>query len=225
MKRRLIIGDIHGCYSELLALLDEAGIGDDDEIIAVGDIVDRGPAPAEVLAFFRERPHVTALRGNSEHKHILSARGELAPGRSQKIVREQLGKDYERAVDFMRSFPVYIDMPEAIIIHGLWEPGVPLKSQQEQVLCGTEAGEAYIKESYPEPWYAGYSGDKPLLVGHHDYLKTGKPLRHKSGVWGLDTGCCYGGRLTGLLLPDFKVVSVPAARNYWSPKGRTTTSS
>ena len=35
----LVIGDIHGCYVELQALLDKAGVGDDDLILAVGDIV------------------------------------------------------------------------------------------------------------------------------------------------------------------------------------------
>mgnify|MGYP006212485299 CR=1 FL=1 len=45
----LVIGDIHGCYDELLALLDKAALGADDEIIAIGDMVDRGPKSAQVL--------------------------------------------------------------------------------------------------------------------------------------------------------------------------------
>jgi predicted phosphodiesterase len=41
MKNILIIGDIHGCYVELLALLDKAGLGEEDVVIGIGDIVDR----------------------------------------------------------------------------------------------------------------------------------------------------------------------------------------
>jgi len=47
--RQLIVGDIHGCYAELCALLDLAGLSSEDEIVAIGDIVDRGPESPQVL--------------------------------------------------------------------------------------------------------------------------------------------------------------------------------
>lgn len=34
--RRLIIGDIHGCFAELQDLLDKVGVASDDEVIAIG---------------------------------------------------------------------------------------------------------------------------------------------------------------------------------------------
>src|SRR5262249_29448313 len=61
-----------------------------------------------------------------------------------------------------------------------------------------------------------YDGPKPIIVGHRDYLHTGQPLIHRDRVFGIDTGCCRGGRLTGLLLPGFELLSVPARQNYWS---------
>ena len=39
----LVIGDIHGCYDELQALLDKAGFTEGDAIVSVGDRVDRSP--------------------------------------------------------------------------------------------------------------------------------------------------------------------------------------
>ena len=62
----LVIGDIHGCYVELLALLEKAGLGDGDSIIAVGDIVDRGPETPQVLDFFQQMPNAYALMGNHD---------------------------------------------------------------------------------------------------------------------------------------------------------------
>jgi hypothetical protein len=45
-------------------------------------------------------------------------------------------------------------------------------------------------------------------AGHRDYSGTKQPLIYRDRVYGLDTRCCYGGWLTGLLLPDFKLISV-----------------
>ncbi|MBV6452010.1 MAG: Bis(5'-nucleosyl)-tetraphosphatase, symmetrical [Anaerolineales bacterium] len=50
----LVVGDIHGCFDEFQALLDKAGLTDDDSIVSVGDCVDRGPDTPVVLRFFQE---------------------------------------------------------------------------------------------------------------------------------------------------------------------------
>jgi hypothetical protein len=99
-------------------------------------------------------------------------------------------------------------------VHGFFEPGVALWDQREDVIVGTLSAEAYLNRHYPGEWFEMYDGDKPLIVGHHDYLGTGKPLIHER-VYCLDTGCCRGGALTGIILPEFRIVSVPSRRNYW----------
>ena len=47
--RTLIIGDIHGCYDELLELFDVRSLADDRHVVSVGDLVDRGPDPGAVV--------------------------------------------------------------------------------------------------------------------------------------------------------------------------------
>jgi serine/threonine protein phosphatase 1 len=215
-RQLLIVGDIHGCYDELRALLDAAGVADDDEIIALGDIVDRGPASPQVLAFFRTRPMAQSIMGNHERKHVRSFRGEIQPALSQRITRQQIGEaDYPAAVAQMAAFATGLELPEAILVHAFWEPGVPLEHQRESVVVGTLSGEAYLARTYPRPWYELYDGDKPIVVGHLDYLRTGHPLVYRDRVYGLDTSCCRGGALTGLLLPAFRMVSVPSRADYW----------
>jgi serine/threonine protein phosphatase 1 len=213
--KRLVIGDIHGCYAELMELLDRAALGEQDEIIAIGDIVDRGPDTPRTLDFFRSHPRARSLMGNHERKHIRSSRGELRPALSQVISRQQLGSSYPAAVDFMQAFPLFVELPEALLVHGFWEPGVPLKAQREQVLTGTMGGENYLRDKYGWPWFGHYDGSKPIVVGHRHYLENGRPLIVEGRVYGIDTGCVRGGRLTGLLLPDFSLVSVPARANHW----------
>src|SRR5258708_7131181 len=98
----LMVGDIHGCYVELMDLLDRAGLGAGDEVLSVGDFLDRGPANADCLDFFRERPNASAITGNHERKHLRSAAGEVTPAISQKITRLQLGDGYPACLSFLR---------------------------------------------------------------------------------------------------------------------------
>jgi serine/threonine protein phosphatase 1 len=212
----LVIGDIHGCYAELLDLVERAGLGGDDEILAVGDLVDRGPDAAAVWKFFRERPGVASILGNHERKHLRWSRGELEPALSQRIARFQLGASYPEFLAFAASLPLYRELPEALVVHGFWEPGVPLGQQRETVLAGTLSGEQYLLAHLPRPWYELYDDARPLIVGHRDYRRDGQPLVWRNRVFGLDTGCVHGGRLTGLVLPGFRLVSVPARADHWT---------
>jgi len=214
--RVLVVGDVHGCLVELRELIALAGLGTGDRVIALGDVVDRGPDSAGVLDLLRTSGNVVSLMGNHERKHVRSSRGEVPAVLSQQIVRKELGDRYPAAVAFMETFAPWIELPEALLVHGFWEPGVPLRSQKPAVIIGTLSGEQYLAKHYRQPWYDLYDGDRPLIVGHHDYLHTGSPLIHKDRVYGLDTGCCYGGRLTGLLLPEWRIVSVPSRANYWA---------
>jgi serine/threonine protein phosphatase 1 len=104
----LVVGDIHGCYFELQALLDKAGLTDDDSIISLGDFVDRGPETPQVLDVFRYMPNARALMGNHERKHVRGARGEVKLAISQHISRQQFGEQYQDALTWMGSLPLFI---------------------------------------------------------------------------------------------------------------------
>ena len=215
--KTLVIGDIHGCWVEFQDLVEQAGLGSEDRIIALGDIVDRGPLTPVVLDFFRDTPSAQSLMGNHERKHVRSFDGEIPPALSQLITRQQIGEsEYQRAVEFMSTLPRLLDLPEAILVHGFFEPGVPLSDQRDTVLIGTLSGEHYLCKHYERPWFELYDGDKPIVVGHRDYHQNRQPLICRHLVYGLDTGCCRGGALTGLVLPEFRLISVPSRRDHWA---------
>jgi serine/threonine protein phosphatase 1 len=213
--KTFVIGDIHGCFTELEDLLDKAGVAGDDRIIALGDIVDRGPDSVQVLDFFSNHPSRLSLMGNHERKHIRGARHEVRLALSQIISREEFGTGYPQALEWMGRFPLFLDLPEAVLVHGYLEPGVSLEQQRDTVLCGTMSGDHYLRSQYEQPWYVLYDGEKPVIVGHHDHLRNGQPFVFRDRVFCLDTSCAHGGTLTGLLLPDFKLMSVPSQRDYW----------
>ncbi len=216
MPRTLIIGDVHGCYDELQALLDKAALASDDQIISIGDMVDRGPKSPEALDFFRDTTNAGSILGNHERKHIRAYRGQIDPAASQVIARRQIGDEaYPAAIAYMETLPQYLDLAEATLVHAFWEPGIPLAQQKEMVIVGVTRGEQYLQEKGWWPWYEYYDGDKPLVVGHRDYSDVMQPFVYQDRVFGLDSRCVYGGSLTGLLLPDFKLISVPSRGDHW----------
>jgi len=215
----LIVGDIHGCWDEFQALLDLAALGSDDHIISVGDLVDRGPHSPRVLRFFRDTPNASSIMGNHERKHVRAEQGETNLAQSQLITGLQFGDDYGAALDYMRTLPAFLELPEVDLVHGFFEPGVPIAEQRDAVLIGATSGETYLTEKLDRPWYTLYDRVKPLIVGHRNYLGITEPLLYppeSPRVYALDTSCVYGGALTGLILPDFRLISVPSRANYWA---------
>lgn len=238
----LLIGDIHACYDELIALLTKANLDATDEVIAVGDIVDRGPKNVEVFEFFRANGSATpkrrVVRGNHENKHILANEGKCDPAISQLITYQQMGESlHAEFLAWCATLPFYIDLPEVLAVHGYWEPTVPLERQRLQVLVGSLGGYRHIERNYEKPqgkkWYEMYDGPKPLVCAHHNYTGNDQPLKVSQSpffpdiatdfpypqhtVIGLDTSCAVGGYLTGLLLPSWKFIQVPSKQDYWHP--------
>ncbi len=213
--KQLIIGDIHGCHYELQQLIEKAGLGDDDEIIAIGDLFDRGPKPVEVYKFFRDTPNARAIMGNHEWKHIRANHGDLPPRFSILLTRWKFGDLYHELLGYIQTLPTYIDLPDALLVHGFIEPHIALAEQKRQIMLGTTSAEVRLQQEYEALWYTYYDGDKPVIVGHRDYSEAQQPFIYNDKVYGIDTRCVHGGALTGILLPDFEIISVPARRDYW----------
>lgn len=214
MQNTLIIGDIHGCFYELQALLDRAGLSDGDEVIAIGDMVDRGPETPQIVDFFKTSPNARAIMGNHERKHVRGARHEVKLSISQQISKVQFGPTYSDALEWMAKLPLNIELGLAILMHGYFEPGIALEHQNPSVLCGTMGGEKILREGYDRPWYELYDAEKPVIVGHYNYTHTDQPFVYRDKVFGLDTDCVTGKCLTGILLPSFQ--SQPRVSKPWS---------
>lgn len=209
MQRTIIVGDIHGCFDELLDLLDRVGATDDDLLLSVGDLVDRGPKPAEVVELFRTRPNSKALMGNHERKHVRSVFSY-----SQHVTKLQIGERYADQVGWMSSLPYFHETAEVRVVHWGLYPGVPLGEVPEDVLSGTTSGDVKLQERYGKrPWYEFYQDEKPVVFGHS--VVGPDPLVIQDRIFGIDTGACHGMRLTALVLPELKLVSVPARADHW----------
>ncbi|TNF50193.1 MAG: serine/threonine protein phosphatase, partial [Deltaproteobacteria bacterium] len=69
-KRLLAVGDIHGCLHQLKALMEQVVPSPSDQVVFLGDYVDRGPASFGVIDYLLEFgntfPSTVFLRGNHE---------------------------------------------------------------------------------------------------------------------------------------------------------------
>lgn len=65
------MSDIHGCYNELLLMLDKIGLSDTDQLIMAGDYIDRGKNSYEVLKWIEHHSeNVRFVRGNHEEEFL-----------------------------------------------------------------------------------------------------------------------------------------------------------
>ena len=215
--RTIVVGDIHGCYDELIALLDKAALGADDRVVAVGDLIVKGEKNREVLDLFIEDERFSAVLGNHDRALRRYWRGEeVALKESQEKTRAELSVDEARYSNYLQQLPLMIDLGSHVVVHAGVRPGVALSRQTVEDL--TELRTLGYDRTNREgvPWYERYEGDHVVLFGH---WPAPEPRRGPRAI-GLDTGCVYGYDLTAYILETGEFLSVKARRVYEPPKRR-----
>jgi len=216
--RSIVIGDVHGCADELDALLKECGAGAHDDIVLVGDLVAKGPASREVLARVRDEGF-RSVRGNHD-AHVLrwkQARDAGTEPLRLSPTHAELAASFDEA-DWavLSALPLYLRLPEheVLVVHAGLLPHVPLDQQDPSLLMNMRSirpdGVGSKKPDDGVRWGSLWLGPELVLFGHH--ASAGLQI-HPHAI-GLDTGCVYGGKLSACVLPERKIVSVPARRQY-----------
>ena len=103
MPRTIVVGDIHGCFDELTDLLDLVKLQKDDRVVAVGDLITKGPKDREVLDLFISDGRFSSVVGNHDRAIRQKLRGE--PVRLTKEERRTLvglEADRERYAAYLR---------------------------------------------------------------------------------------------------------------------------
>lgn len=208
MKRRIITGDIHGCFNTLKTLLEQGvKITKEDSLYFVGDYIDRGPRSREVLDYLIDLKWrgfaVFPIRGNHEDMMLKAMEdpaylqawfnnGAEYTLRSFDIPEECIF-DYEcfrhilpRYIKFLETMPYYIEEEDFILCHaGLnFEALNPLRDIDSML---------WIRDFY----YDGSKvAGKRIIHGHTpvplEELNVSLPDK-KRKVVNLDAGCVYKG--------------------------------
>ncbi|WP_438485416.1 polynucleotide kinase-phosphatase [Streptomyces sp. S186] len=238
-----IIGDIHGCRSELETLLgrlgyeltrDERGRAVDAvhpagrTAVFVGDLVDRGPDSPGVLRLVTgmvASGHGLCVSGNHENKlgRYLNGRAvQHTHGLAETV--EQLEKEEEETfragvAEFIRGLVSHyvLDGGGLVVCHA----GLPEKYHgrtsgrvRSFALYGDTTGETdEFGLPVRYPWAEEYRGRAAVVYGHTPTPRAG----WLNNTICLDTGCVFGGKLTALRWPERELVDVAAERVWYEP--------
>ena len=230
-----IIGDVHGCYQEMVKLLKLAGyqVKSETEVIPppgrkaifLGDLVDRGPMIMQVLRLvmsMQKKGNALCLLGNHDWKLLRALRGnkvQVKHGLEDSL--EQLKNEddsfREEVKNFLEGLTTHyvLDDGKLVVAHGgLKESmhGRDSRGVHAFALYGDVTGRT---DSYGLPirgdWTSGYRGNARVIYGH----VAVKSARWQNNTIDIDTGCVYGGSLTSIKYPEMEILSVKAEKTYY----------
>jgi Calcineurin-like phosphoesterase len=211
LVRTIVVGDLHGCYDELTALLDAVGFGAGDRVVCVGDLVTKGEKSREVLELFMSDARFASVLGNHDRALLAYWRGEIKKKKlkdAQKRCAKELKEGKELYAAYLSTLPAYVDLGTHVVVHAGLRPGVALSEQSIEDLTELRTLGPDRASRKGTPWYEAYEGEKFALFGHWPAPEP----RHAPHALGLDTGCVYGHRLTAYVIETGELHSVPALK-------------
>src|ERR1051326_5584991 len=234
-----IIGDVHGCFDELVELLRQLGHRVDEtaftvqpvgsrKLVFLGDLVDRGPKIPAVLRLVMNAVvggAALCVPGNHDIKLMRKLRGrdvQITHGLAESLCQlEKEPADFsQRVAEFIDDLVSHyvLDDAKLVVAHaGMKEAmqGRGSGAVREFALFGETTGET---DEFGLPvrynWAAEYRGSASVVYGHTPVPEP----EWLNRTINIDTGCVFGGRLTALRYPEKELVSIPAKQSYAEPR-------
>jgi serine/threonine protein phosphatase 1 len=113
------------------------------------------------------------------------------------------------ALDWLSTLPLFIEGQGWLVVHGGLNPAGETTAEQAVRLRRWPDD----KEASNPYWWELYRGDRLIIYGH-DAVRGLQD--HRPRTLGLDTGCVYGGELTGFIIETGELITVPALEAYRS---------
>lgn len=226
--RKIFIGDVHGCYDELIHLLSNLQYNEHtDQLFFVGDLVCKGPKSNEVIEFARTHKNCRSIRGNHDYYLLTAARhvNHYPNDISEIISCKELDKPWPPSanthhiqvvktislenIKYLHSLPLYLhadDDRNILVVHAgiIPDNSLELEDQSDAHLMTLRnieiVNNAMIgtnKANQGKPWPRYYDGSHGHIFFGHDAMKS---LQIGKYATGLDTGACYGDRLTAAIV-------------------------
>jgi serine/threonine protein phosphatase 1 len=211
LERIFAIGDIHGCFDKLIALMDIIDVDlKRDILVFIGDYIDRGSQSKEVVDYLidlsGQAEKVVFLKGNHElmleqYLDGTNRFGFLANGGLATLDSYSDGGSPDETnpipathLDFFSKLSIFYETDQYIFVHAGLKPDVSLEEQNEWDML-------WIREEFI---YSDFDFGKRVIFGHTPFQK---PLVFENKI-GIDTGAVYGNKLTCVELPAEQFYSV-----------------
>ena len=204
----LIVGDIHGCFDELMMLLKKADYSPSKhQLIFIGDLINKGPSSFKTLKFAYENK-IQCVIGNHELKFVRFIEKGLKLPEKLYQLKMEMGKDLNKWLEYIKSWPTFIEKEDFLVVHaGLVPEKHPSQSHIDQLVHIRHwENDKMCSQNTGRPWHEYYKSEKLVIYGH--WARQG--VLEKSNSLCLDSGCVYGRQLTGVLLPSRTLVQVPS---------------
>ena len=204
--RRIAIGDVHGCSKALRTVIETIDPQPDDEIVFLGDYVDRGPDSRNVvdqIIELQSQCNVVALRGNHEIMllavalHGMNESVWLNNGGRATVTSYggSLGRIPAEHLEFFQQLDPFYETDTTIFVHAGYHH---LKAMSEQ-----DDASIYWNHLLP-PLPPPHKSGKRVVVGH-----TPQPsgnILNGGHVVCIDTYCFGTGYLTALDVSNGEII-------------------
>lgn len=214
--RLLAIGDIHGQIDALNRLLDKIRLTEADQLVFLGDYIDRGPDSFAVLEKLieieKQFPRTVFIRGNhdqylmnwlfSADDTFLYLGGRQTRESYYRHAEQELNEDDgpgaflrlmpESHLDFLDRTRFYYELPSALFVHGGIDPAV--EKVEDQSLYDLLMGH---RDFFGFPRYG-----RKIVVGHTstEIFRSQRPVLLPNGIVMCDTSCERTGQLSAVEL-------------------------
>jgi serine/threonine protein phosphatase 1 len=204
------IGDIHGCFDKLAALLtacETIRAGRRARFVFIGDYVDRGPDTRWVIDLLldrqlQDRDRYICLRGNHEDMLLRASRQDRtdqdlvnwwANGGEQTLDSYGANDPGDLPADhlaWIAALPLTLIDHGRLFVHAGIRPGIPIPAQSGHDLL-------WIRE----PFLSCEEDYGAFVVHGHTPTGSGLPELRPNRL-NLDSGACFGGPLSAALFTD-----------------------
>ena len=170
-----IVGDIHGYFEEFQQLLVNLDLSDDDAVLCLGDLIDRGPDSQGVLSMVRDSKRIFSIKGNHEHimSQALSGRGHRNDFWINKIggraTLESMGETEREQRETATEWLEFIDkLPTEVILdrfrfaHSGYSLEFPLDEQTDEQRLRSR--EVFRASTPPDPIRQIVAGHTPVQM-------------------------------------------------------------
>ncbi len=241
-----IIGDVHGCFDELVILLEHLGYEVETradaaggtalsvthpkgrKVVFLGDLVDRGPGVAKVLKLVMTMVADGAalcVAGNHESKLVRKLQGrnvQVSHGLAESLAQLELGSPAfrQQAAKFLDGLISHyvLDGGNLVVAHaGMKAEYQGRASARVRDFC--LYGETTGEsDEFGLPVRVNWAASyRGRAMVVYGHTPVVEPAWLNNTI-NIDTGCVFGGKLTALRYPEKELVSVPATRVYYEPE-------